>query len=169
MQLRVVVFVVAVAVGFVGCAGPKPVEFDKTDTEKIKSLEQEYAAAFNAQDLAKAVTYYSGGAVFMPPNSSTLRGQESIQGYLKSLVDGGATELSLTPTEVGGVGTLAYASGTFAMKTRPPAGGEETRERGKYLFLFKETANQWRCEYAIWNSDLPIAPAPPPADEKSDK
>lgn len=161
MQLRVVVFVVAVAVVFAGCSGPKPIEYDKTDTERIKTLEQDYAAAFNAKDLAKAVTYYSGGAVFMPPNSSTLRGQESIQGYLKSLVDAGATELSLTPTEVGGVGTLAYASGTFAMKTRPPAGGDERRERGKYLFLFKENANQWHCEYAIWNSDLPMVTEDP--------
>lgn len=35
------------------------------------------------------------------------------------------------------------------------ANGEETRDRGRYLFVLHKFNGEWTYEHAIWNSDLP--------------
>ena len=65
----------------------------------------------------------------------------------------------------GGHGTLAYESGTFSL-IRKPASGPETRDRGKYMFIwrFYPAQKAWLIDYTIWSSDLPQRVTVPSAD-----
>ncbi len=157
--MKRLVTVLALAIVIPACSAPTQDEFGPEDMNAIKQRTQEYAAAFNAKDVAKVMSFHPGSAVFMPPNTGTLRGTESIQGFYKTLIEGGVTDLTMDPKDIGGEGKLAYQSGTFRLVTRPPGGGPETRDRGKYLFVLRNFAGQWKIEYTIWSSDLPPATA----------
>lgn len=161
MRRRAVLVAATLAVAAAGCGGGKQPEFGRADAESIRKITQDFMAAYNVKDAAKLTTFFSGSAVLMPPNSSTLRGQDSIKGYYESRFAEGATDLNLEPKDVGGYGTLAYVSGTYTVRVAPPGGGADRRDRGKYLWIFRNLGAQWRSEYEMWSSDLPV-PAPPP-------
>ena len=73
------VFVLALGGG--GCSQAGPPEFGKADVDNINKMLQEYAAAYNAKDALKVSQMFTGAAVVMPPNSSTVRGQENVRDY----------------------------------------------------------------------------------------
>jgi ketosteroid isomerase-like protein len=148
---------VAVAASFAGaCAQSAEMQFGKQEAERIRQRTQEYAKAFNARQLDALLAIHSGETVFMPPNAPTVRGRESVGDFFKGLFGEAAGELVLESKDVGGEGELAYESGTFSM-TRRPESGAMTRDRGKYMFVwrFNRPQNNWQIAYTIWSSDLP--------------
>ena len=158
--------VLAVVVGIAACSGPKPQEFGKADIDAIKQATQDFVAAYNAKDAAKASLHFSGNGILMPPNASTLHGQEPIKGFYDSRFAEGATGLEIDPKEVTGNGPLAYLDGTYSMTVKAPDGTEQ-RDRGKFLWIARNYAGKWLYEVQTWNSDFPPPPppAPPPAED----
>jgi len=148
-----------IAVALAACSAPAQREFGKTDRDNITTLVQEFTTAYNAKDAAKVATLFTGGAGLMPPNASTLRGTESIQGYFVSRFEQGASGLVIEPTDIAGSGVLAYISGNYSLKFAP-AGGPERRDRGKLLWILRQFNGKWLLEYLIFSSDFPAAPAP---------
>ncbi len=147
---------VAAAALAAACTQSAETEFGQQDATRIRQRTQEYGQAFNAKDMQKLLSFYSGETVFMPPNAPTLRGREALADFYKRMFDEGAGDLVLDSKDVGGHGPLAYESGTFSL-TRRPATGAETRDRGKYMFIwrFNRAQNVWLMDYTIWSSDLP--------------
>jgi uncharacterized protein (TIGR02246 family) len=155
------------AVGVASCSGPQVKEFGREDAAQIRQFVQEFTAAYNAKDAAKMATLYSGSAILSPPNASTVRGAELIQGYYQNRFNvDGATDLVIEPRDVSGQGPLAYMNGTFSVKLKPE-GKPEGHDRGKILFILRNLAKSWRIELSMWSSDLPPVvpeqPAAPPA------
>jgi ketosteroid isomerase-like protein len=143
--------------------------FGLEDRQQITKFVQDFAAAYNTKDAAKMLTFYSGSALLMPPNASTVRGQESIQGYYHNRFNvDGATDLALEAKEISGEGPLAYVSGTFSLRLQPPD-GTERRDRGKLLFILRNLAKSWRIEVSMWSSDLPPAVPEKPAETTAKK
>jgi uncharacterized protein (TIGR02246 family) len=144
-------------------SAPVGPEFTKEDVESLRQLTQNFVAAYNAKDAAKTSAFFSGNAVVMPPNSSTTRGKEAVEQYYKIRFAEGATDLTINPTDISGEGRLAYASGDYSLNIVPPDGGPTTRDRGKFVWIFREFNAAWLLEYVIFSSDFP-PPAPPPAE-----
>ena len=140
------------------CSAPAQREFGKPDRDSITKLVQDFTAAYNAKDAAKVATLFTGGAGLMPPNASTLRGTESIQGYFVSRFEQGASDLQIEPKDIAGSGVLAYISGNYGLKLAPP-GGPERRDRGKLLWVLRDFNGKWLLEYLIFSSDFPAAPS----------
>ncbi|MBI2223085.1 MAG: nuclear transport factor 2 family protein [Acidobacteria bacterium] len=155
MRRIVLVAVLAAALG-AACSQSAETPFGQQDAARIRQRTQEFAQAFNAKDMRKLLSIYSGETAFMPPNAPTLRGRDAVGDFYKGMFDEGAGELSLESKDVGGHGQLAFESGTFSLTRRPPS-GPETRDRGKYLFIwrFNRAQNAWLIDYTIWSSDLP--------------
>jgi uncharacterized protein (TIGR02246 family) len=145
------------AVVLTGCSAPAQREFGKADRDSITKLVQDFTTAYNAKDAAKVATLFTGGAGLMPPNASTLRGTESIQGYFVSRFEQGASDLVIEPSDIAGSGVLAYITGTYSLKLAP-AGAPERRDRGKLLWVLRNFSGKWLLEYLIFSSDFP----PPP-------
>lgn len=151
-----IVAVAALALMAAGCGGPQERAFTKADNDHIRQRTQELVAALNAKDTDKAAEFYAATATVMPPNEATIHGRDSVKLYFQTLVEAGVSDVLMEPKDVGGEGQVAYANGTYAMTLKPKAGGEH-RDRGKYLLILRNTGGQWRCEYSMWNSDLPPA------------
>jgi ketosteroid isomerase-like protein len=156
------VLVMVAAIGLSACStAPTTKEFGKADQDAIKKLVQDFVAAYNAKDLEKVGTFFSGNAALMPANRSTLRGVELVKTYYDERFKNGATNLQIEPHDVSGHGPLGYFTGVFSLDLVPPGGGVPVRDRGKVLWIVHNYGGQWKFEYQIMSSDLPPAvPAP---------
>jgi ketosteroid isomerase-like protein len=170
MRSRTLAFMALVAaVCVASCSGPQVKEFGREDAAQIRQFVQEFATAYNAKDAAKMGTLYSGSAILSPPNASTVRGAELIQGYYQNRFNvDGATDLVIEPRDISGQGPLAYMNGTFSVKLKPE-GKPEGHDRGKILFILRNLAKSWRIELSMWSSDLPPAVPEPPAETPAKK
>ena len=140
------------------CAGGSGPRFEKSDTDAINRLIQDLRTAFNAKDAAKAAALYSTTGVVMPPNKPIMRGRQFVEQYYKDRFAEGASDLELTVGDISGQGNLAYAAGDFRLNLVSD-GKPARRDRGKFLWVFRETNNQWFIEYVIFSSDF-ATPAP---------
>jgi ketosteroid isomerase-like protein len=137
------------------CGGARPgEEFGLRDQAQIRERSDAFVKAFNGNDVAQVLAFYAENSVFMPPNQPIIRGKDALKTFYDDLLKSGATNLRLEVTEVSGHGPLAYQNGTYEMDLKP-ASGTPTRDRGKYVFILRKLADTWRCEYTMWNSDLP--------------
>jgi uncharacterized protein (TIGR02246 family) len=137
-----------------GSAGPA---FDAADQDKIKAVIQQLTEAFNAKDAAKAAALYTPEAVVMPPNKSLSRGRNFVEQYYASRFGEGATDLALQPNEIKGSGTLAVAMGDYRL-TLAPSQGPKRRDRGKFVWIFRELNNTWMIDGIIFSSDFTELP-----------
>jgi uncharacterized protein (TIGR02246 family) len=147
-------------VALAACSAPVAREFGKPEVENIRKVFEEFRAAYNAKDAQKVADLFSGSAVVMPPNASTMRGHEAIQDYFVSRFAAGASDVVLEPQDINGSLPLAYASGDYSLRMAPPGATNPARDRGKFLWILRETNGKWMLEYLIFSSDLPIAAAP---------
>src|SRR5262245_48897787 len=145
------VFVLALGGG--GCTPAGPPECGRSDVDNIKKRPQELGSAYDAKDALSLAQMFTGGAVVIPPNTSTVRGQESVREYYVRRFNQGATDLSLEAVDVGGHGPLAFVSGDYRLNLAPP-GGEVRRDRGKFLFILRHVKDRWMLEHLMFSSDF---------------
>ena len=165
-RVLALLFAFTAAVGVSACGGSAPTDqFERADAEQISTMIKEFTAAYNAKDVEKIGTYFSGNASLMPANRSTLNGVEAIKGFYKERVTTeGATDLAIEMLSVQGHGPLAYFAGTFTLNLRPSDGSAERRDRGKVIWILRKLGGQWKFEYQIMSSDLPPAVPAVPAE-----
>ena len=129
----------------------------------VRDMTKTFVAAANAKDGARIGMLYAEDAVLMAPNQEMVRGRSQIQAYWQTLLDGGAKDVSLTTTHVATSGDVGYKAGTYQF-TMAPSGAPPVTDRGKYVVgLRRQPDGKWRMTHDIFNSDLPCAPAAPPA------
>lgn len=145
----------APAVLAAACGGKTEPGFTQTDANVIRERTQAFEGAFNAKSADDLTAYYTAESVLMPPNQPTIRGKDPIKQFYGELYAQGATELDVETKDLRGHGTLAYESGAYSLNRRPTEGAK-TRDRGKYLFIWrKQNDGAWQIEQSIWSSDLP--------------
>jgi ketosteroid isomerase-like protein len=149
MRTVITLAVLALSVGVSACSGPKEQVFSTADAQAIRQATAALETTFNAKDVDKILSLYTDNSVFMPPNKPLLRGRAALKGFYEGLLNGGSTDLKLTPDDVAGHGPLAYESGSYSMMNGP------THDRGKFLFVFRNMGGNWKIEYTSWSSDLP--------------
>ena len=165
MRLRLSrVLVLVAAASLAACSGSAPSQdVSKEDGAQIRKMVDEFVVAYNAKDVEKIGTMFSGTGAIMPPNRSTLRGVEMVKGYYEGrLKEEGATDLAFDELTLDGQGTLAYVALTYHLNLRPENGPEQ-RYRGKNVWILRKLGGQWRFELQIMSSDMPpAAPSEPP-------
>lgn len=154
--MRVLTFVAAslLALSLTACSSQTEREFNEQDVAGLKGLLQDFVEAYNAKDPAKVAGFFAGTAVVMPPNASSVRGVDPIQQYYVSRFAEGASDLTLEPRDLSGSGTIAYVSGDYRLNMAPPD-RPERRDRGKFLFVFRDQRGSWKLEYLMFSSDFP--------------
>ena len=158
MRFGLIALLVVISVS-AGCSGSSGPRFDKADVENINRLIENLRTAFNAKDAAKAAALYSTTGVVMPPNKPVMRGRQFVEQYYKDRFAEGASNLELTAADVSGQGTLAYANGDYRLNLVSSDGKPSRRDRGKFLWIFRESNNQWLIEYVSFSSDF-VTPPP---------
>ena len=146
-------------IGAAACSGRTGSQFDRSDVDSITKAIEQLRTAFNARDSARAAALYSPTGVVMPPNRALMRGRQFVQQYYDDRFAEGATDLEIEAGDISGQGTLAYASGDYRLNLVPEDGSQKRRDRGKFLWVFRENNGVWMLEYVIFSSDFVSPPA----------
>jgi len=150
-----VLFLLGVVCLASACSSSPGEEFGLKDQTAIRERSDAFVKAFNAADVSQVLGVYTENSTFMPPNQPVLRGKDALKLFYDDLIKQGASNLKVDVAEVSGHGPLAYQSGTYEMDLKP-ANGQGDHDRGKYLFIARKLNGNWRYEYMLWNSDLPV-------------
>jgi uncharacterized protein (TIGR02246 family) len=150
VRIFLAVTMIAVSASIGACAGTATDKaFGAADAQAIRQVSSDLEAAFNAKDVDKILSLYTDNSVFMPPNKPVLRGRDPLRGFYKGLLSGGSRDLKITVEDVAGHGPIAYESGAYSMMNG------DKHDRGKFLFILRNLAGNWKIEYTSWSSDLP--------------
>jgi uncharacterized protein (TIGR02246 family) len=146
--------VAAVSVaGLSACSSAPARTFGQPEIDSINQLVAEFVATYNAKDATKVALLFTDGGAVLPPNASTVRGTENVRIHYQKRFDQGASDLSLEQQTIAGAGTLAFVSGDYRLVMAPPD-GDAQRDRGKYIFIFREVNNRWRLDHLMFSSDF---------------
>ena len=150
VRIFLAVTMIAVCAGIGACAGTATDKaFGVADAQAIRQVSSDLETAFNAKDVDKILSLYTDNSVFMPPNKPVLRGRDPLRGFYNGLLSGGSRDLKITVEDVAGHGPIAYESGAYSMMNG------DKHDRGKFLFILRNLAGNWKIEYTSWSSDLP--------------
>jgi ketosteroid isomerase-like protein len=91
----------------------------------------------------------------LPPNMEKVSGRTAI----KEFWAGGISQLGLKFSELRteelfGSGDLFTEIGSYTLKIQP-AGQKPVEDKGKYVIIWKQTAEGWRLHRDMWNSNMP--------------
>ena len=142
--------VVLVGVALCGCRPPQA-EPPADVTAEIQTANDQFSAAFAAQDAAALANLYTAQAQLLPPNSDFINGREAIETFWQGAMDAGVAEATLTTEEAMGTDSMAVEVGRYEMSS---ADGS-TIDEGKYIVWWQRTPAGWRLHRDIWNSSRP--------------
>lgn len=118
----------------------------------IEAANASFSEAFARGDAKALAALYTPDAMVFPPDSDVIRGNEAIGSFWKTTRDGGVRSATLTTTDVGRSGDVAYESGTVSL-TIQPAGAEATSVVEKYVVVWmRQSDGAWKLHRDIWNA-----------------
>lgn len=147
-----------------------PVDTRVADAAAVKTTDEQWASAATRGDLTAILAFYTDDAVILAPNSPIAKDAKSIREIWAPMVVPG-TKLSwrATSVEVAKSGDLAYVYGTYDLTMKDAKSGAPIEDKGKFVEIWrKQPDGKWKCAVDTFNSDMPLAPAPP-ADKKAEK
>jgi ketosteroid isomerase-like protein len=114
-----------------------------------------WEAAYNAGDFAGVAAHYAADGCRMPPNATIVKGREAIQASLEAGHAAGIAQVKLGLVSSVSSGDLASAMGTYEILDSEG----KSVDNGKWMNTSKKTADGWKIQCDIWNSDRPLPPA----------
>jgi uncharacterized protein (TIGR02246 family) len=138
----------AAAVLVNACTAAPPQEQPRDVSSEVAVANEQFAAAFGAADAVALAGLYTEDAQLLPPNGDFVNGRGTIQTFWQGVMDAGVASASLTTVEALAVDSLAFEVGQYALAD---ADGNPIDE-GKYIVIWKLTADGWRLHRDIWNS-----------------
>jgi uncharacterized protein (TIGR02246 family) len=139
--------------GLAACSTPAAPGFDQTDRDNINAVMKQFIAVYNAKDAQKVSMLFGETGAVMPPNASTVRGSENVREYYVKRFRQGASDLELDVGEVIGADMLAFVTGDYRLTMAPPDGTPQ-KDRGKFIFIFRERGDKWLFERLMFSSDF---------------
>jgi uncharacterized protein (TIGR02246 family) len=121
------------------------------DKSNIEMRVEAWQKAFNAGDAAGVAAHYTLDAVRMPYQAPILKGRQAIKAHIEATYERGITGVELHVLGSDSQGKLAWACGTYVLKT---ADGETVQE-GKWMNVSKKVKGEWLTYSDIWNTNAP--------------
>lgn len=97
--------------------------------EQVQAAYQAWDAAFGKSDAKALGAFYTGDAIFLPPNHNILRGPAAVETFFAGLFTAGVTGHKLELIEANGTPDLIVAAAKWSARGKDgPIGGVATRE-----------------------------------------
>lgn len=158
MKLKNYFFIFAFVFCFVllSCAPPVTEEMDVDQVRKaIEEANLKFGEAVRLGDATALADLYTEDATLLPPDSDMIQGKQGIEAFWNGGLKMGIKDAVLTTVDVSGSGDLAYEIGKFTL-TVQPEGQEPIEQKGKYVVVWKQTADgSWKLHVDIFNSSMP--------------
>jgi len=129
----------------------------ESEARMIREASARWLAAVGTRDAARVAPYYAEDGVFLVPNAPLARGREAVQAVWAQLLSAPNLELAWTPTsiEVAQAADMAYEVGSYRLAMDAPNGHVE--DDGKYVVVWRKTAEGWTVAADIFNSSRPLS------------
>ncbi len=101
------------------------------DLSTIQSSSHEFAKHMVAHNFDELVKLYTHDAVLMPPNHPAVEGRDALLAWLKTFPK--ASTFSLSISDIGGYGDVAYVRGHATMTLHPEGARGPVEEVMKYV------------------------------------
>jgi len=130
----------------------------ETDVRAVEAMLRRIEVAENTGDVTEITEMLADDVVIMVPNEPVQEGKAACAAFVDNTIAGLLEEfdrrIAYVSAEVRVLGDCAFDRGTFSFTVTPRAGGDTSRERGKYLFLYSRTADDsWKIARVIVNLD----------------
>jgi ketosteroid isomerase-like protein len=125
----------------------------------VRAVAESWDPIANAEDLEAMVGLFQAGAVRLNAGEPAVVGAEAIRGDFAAGWAAGDSVASNPVDEVQVAGSWAFARGTFLDRTTATDSGEVIEERGKWVSIFRKTADGWKYHIDSWNYDAPSTSA----------
>jgi uncharacterized protein (TIGR02246 family) len=144
---------VLVVMALAACT-PKPAD-TAADEAALKADPVAWFEAYNAGDADGVAGLYAEDAMLMAPGAPPVSGRTAIREFISMDIEmSKARGLVMNAGEITGVGVAGdtgWLSGTFTVVD----GAATTVDSGKFLSVYRRTANGWQLTRDIWNSSNP--------------
>ena len=126
----------------------------------IERTTREWAAAYVEGDAARAASFLTEGAVFVPPNAPVISGRAAIEDWSRGLLELGSFDaIAVRVDDVRIAGGWALSLGSWAVDFS--SGGETSADTTRNAVLWeRQPDGSWKAAHDIWNSALPLPDVP---------
>lgn len=137
-------------------ASPKEEEMDLAQVRKaIEEGNLKFVEGIRQGDGAAVAALYTEDATLLPPDADMIQGAQSIEEFWNGAIQIGVRDAVLTIVDLYGSGDFVYEIGKYTL-TIQPEGQESIKAEGKYVVVWKKTADgSWKLHVDIWNSSPP--------------
>jgi uncharacterized protein (TIGR02246 family) len=119
---------------------------------EITAANRRFEQALNRGDAAAVAAMYTEDATLLPPGAEMVTGRQAVQSFWHGAYGSGLRNLSLDTVSFEAYGDAGREIGRFTADA-PGQGGRTTRVEGKYVVVWKRTAEGWRLDADIWNTN----------------
>lgn len=161
-NLSLITLMAAMMFLVISCTSPpaEPVIDMEAVKADITQINENWAAAINANDLEGQLAIFADDAQIMPPNSPAVVGKDAIKARIEARIakdtSDANTTLAFATTDLWAVGDMVAETGTWTFAGEDGA----MLNKGKYIVLFEKRDGKYVCIRDIWNSDMPKKEAP---------
>jgi uncharacterized protein (TIGR02246 family) len=140
-----------------GCAPASTPSSSEEDVAAITRASQEWVAAFEAEDVPRAMSFLASDAVLVPPHEPPLSGAEAIEAWTRRMFEAITVEsANTTVDEVRVAGDWAVSHGVWQMSLT--MNGVTVGDTTRYVLIWERQADgTWLIVYDVWNSALAAA------------
>jgi len=138
------------------CAPPQEEVMDLAQVRKaIEDGGLKFMEAVRQGDAAAVAALYTEDATLLPPDAEMIMGREGIEEFWSGVIQMGLKDAVFNIVDVFGSGDLAYEISNFTL-TIQPEGQEAIEQKGKYVLVWKQTADgSWKLHVDIFNYTMP--------------
>jgi ketosteroid isomerase-like protein/predicted transcriptional regulator len=124
------------------------------DMKAIHIWTENYMEAIKTTDIERLLSLESDDICYLPPNQPILHGKEAARKWLLGYFNYFSPEETLYVLDIEIIDDYAFLRGKYTFFGKVKQSGEEFRDNGKFIDIFKRQPNgDWKCTHSIWNSD----------------
>jgi uncharacterized protein (TIGR02246 family) len=139
-----------------------PVAAQAAAPEGVQSVDEAWAKAVKAGDLAAVLALYAPDAVAWFPDAPEARGEQAIRaGYEHLFAENVIEDAAFSNAHYKTVGDSSVGWGNFALTLRPKKGGDPVVVKGRFTEVAERRGGRW--VYVVDHASGEPAPAHPPA------
>ncbi|MFV0592737.1 MAG: YybH family protein [Draconibacterium sp.] len=114
---------------------------------------EKFLKAFNNGNAKEVATNYVDGAKLFPPNSDIVEGLKNIEAFWQGAMNMGIKSANLKTVKAEGYENVAIEEGRYKLFLE----NGQVADQGKYIVIWRNTAEGWKLDQDIWNSSNPTA------------